>query len=1212
MAEVPVTTARPQATAAARDALPEVRLEVRQGGGPTTTYPIGEGGFLVGTVPGCDLRVSGTDLPPLLGLITRRGGAALVRKLSPTCPVLLNGKPVIAAALGPGDRLGMGPVEAVVQVEMPAAPPGPQPPGLAFRAPHFHPAPKPQDDGDREQLRQQILLFREEVGRFREQRQQIEEEQGRKATELEERSRELDTQRQELSAAKQELADIRRQLYDHYRERRDRLAGLQDSVNRAARKVQEAKRQFEEEVRQSQSRRQEDETRRAELDARAAELETQREQLNEERAQLNRQREEMHRETAERLEEGRAREERVTAARASLEKDQAQHREDLLLLERRREELNRREEEAAQKVKEHEAKLEQLQRDTHDLEEQVLQLDEWHTKLCAVGERLAKQKAEQDAQAHQLAARAAALEGQQATLAALRTRLERLRDEVRKQEQELTEQRARQDAAEAELKQRLDEAQRGRAELDAERMLYEQERRQFTERSATLDAAVSELRQAQEQLAQQDEELRRRAADFDVEAARQAEQTSLSQARLAQVEDLQKRLEAEREGLRERTLLLAQAEQARESLQEQLRRRSEELLARQKALAEQTAQHEAAARELAARRAGLEDERRQGEEALAGLRDELDRRGTELRKLEADLAAREENVRRQQELVKEVGRTVAEGRKTLADEKALAESAMQQAEQKTAQARADFEAVRREAVALHQLLPELELRAGTALERLTHAREQLREHLAEVHAFARQCEEDLEGLKGQVQAGAERQQQQEAQLRRGQDEHRLAVAAFRQQLIEWQGQMAETRRTLAQGETRLQRQRAQVDEQARQVQTDSQRLARQAEQLQAEERAVAERRGEVDRHLADMREWYCRKLRELAGIRTPPPDSDLPSPEDVGSPSGGGRDILSLTGDVEPADRKLGDLLRSLRLVEADTLTALLVEARRQRRSLRQVLLAGGVVTLYQMALIEAGNLDALVLGRLRVVDRLRATAHETVYRVFDPERGHEAVLRHLSEAEAQDAVRPDEFRQRFAQAALAHPNLAATLEVVEIGGRPAALQEWLTGLPSSEWPPLAAAPGVWHRLLLQAAQGLKAAHQAGLVNGHLTPELVLLTGEGVVKLCGFGEPHWLATPPTAEPVEDPAADLLALGQVASVWCAAGQMKAGKRKGLPDVLQAILDRLTGEVRYGSAAELLEELDRIHGEVPANPEAWDRLLRQVREEASPLAAFRQTA
>jgi hypothetical protein len=361
-----------------------------------------------------------------------------------------------------------------------------------------------------------------------------------------------------------------------------------------------------------------------------------------------------------------------------------------------------------------------------------------------------------------------------------------------------------------------------------------------------------------------------------------------------------------------------------------------------------------------------------------------------------------------------------------------------------------------------------------------------------------------------------------------------------------------------------------------------------------------------------MREWYCRKLRELAGIREA--DEEATDEAAPGWQARQGRDILSLTGDVDPADRQLGELLRSLGLVEPDTLTALLVEARRQRRSLRQVLLASGVVTLYQLALIEAGNLEGLVLGRLRVVDRLRTTVHETVYRVFDPSRGEEAVLRHLAEAEMEDAVRPDEFRQRFAQATLHHSNIAETLEVLEIGDRPAVLQEWLTGLPSPEWPPLAAVPGVWFRLVSHAAQGLEAAHQIGLFHGHLRAESLLLTGEGIVKLCGFGEPLWLVVPPVAGETEDAVADLYALGKLAGGWCA-GTGKRKGTKGMPEPLLAILNRLTAEnasERYRSAGELLEGLDRVRSEVPANPEAWERLLRQVREEATPQATFRQTA
>src|SRR5207244_3395411 len=101
----------------------------------------------------------------------------------------------------------------------------------------------------------------------------------------------------------------------------------------------------------------------------------------------------------------------------------------------------------------------------------------------------------------------------------------------------------------------------------------------------------------------------------------------------------------------------------------------------------------------------------------------------------------------------------------------------------------------------------------------------------------------------------------------------------------------------------------------------------------------------------------------------------------------GARHILPMNEEIDHADQKLGELLQSLELVDVDSLSSLLVEARKQRRSLRQMLLSSGFVTLYQMAMIEAGNFDRLVLGPVRVMDRLRSTAQETVYRVFDPRR---------------------------------------------------------------------------------------------------------------------------------------------------------------------------------------------------------------------------------
>src|SRR5205807_3690654 len=115
---------------------------------------------------------------------------------------------------------------------------------------------------------------------------------------------------------------------------------------------------------------------------------------------------------------------------------------------------------------------------------------------------------------------------------------------------------------------------------------------------------------------------------------------------------------------------------------------------------------------------------------------------------------------------------------------------------------------------------------------------------------------------------------------------------------------------------------------------------------------------------------------EPAVVALPAPGGEAGEPaehQDGAEAPAPGRGILTLTGEVDPGDRQLGDLLRSLDLVDADTLVALWRQARRQRRSLRQLLLAGNYLTLYQMALIEAGNLDGLVLGPVRVIDRLAA-----------------------------------------------------------------------------------------------------------------------------------------------------------------------------------------------------------------------------------------------
>ena len=111
--------------------------------------------------------------------------------------------------------------------------------------------------------------------------------------------------------------------------------------------------------------------------------------------------------------------------------------------------------------------------------------------------------------------------------------------------------------------------------------------------------------------------------------------------------------------------------------------------------------------------------------------------------------------------------------------------------------------------------PDQTAAADEALARLAAARAQLRDHLAEAHGYVRQGREDLEGLRDSVGRELERLREQEQAVHAAQDAHRLSVAGFRQQLIDWQGQIDELRRSLASGEERLGRRQLEVEEQAR-------------------------------------------------------------------------------------------------------------------------------------------------------------------------------------------------------------------------------------------------------------------------------------------------------------------------------------------------------------------------------------------------------------
>jgi hypothetical protein len=149
--------------------------------------------------------------------------------------------------------------------------------------------------------------------------------------------------------------------------------------------------------------------------------------------------------------------------------------------------------------------------------------------------------------------------------------------------------------------------------------------------------------------------------------------------------------------------------------------------------------------------------------------------------------------------------------------------------------------------------------------------------------------------------------------------------------------------------------------------------------------------------------------------------------------------------------------------------------------------------------------------------------------------------------------------------------------------------------------------------LACQGAQGLAAAHQAGLVHGHLRADHFVLTPGGVLKLAGFGEPPWLAEPGSSYE-EDFATDVRAFGRIVSAWADPGGTRKGS-KGLPREAKALLERLTAEElerRYPGTAEMLADLERLSAEMPAKNEAWESLLGHIGEHATQASTLRQSA
>ena len=160
-------------------------------------------------------------------------------------------------------------------------------------------------------------------------------------------------------------------------------------------------------------------------------------------------------------------------------------------------------------------------------------------------------------------------------------------------------------------------------------------------------------------------------------------------------------------------------------------------------------------------------------------------------------------------------------------------------------------------------------------------------------------------------------------------------------------------------------------------------------------------------------------------------------------------------------------------------------------------------------------------LGRYVILSRLGAGGMGVVYAAYDPELDRKLAIKllHHRMGEPLDSAGTARLvAEARAMAKLAHPNVITVFDAVTHAEQVAVVMEFVDGESLGEW--LARGP---HRvdevlrIFVRAAQGLAAAHAAGITHRDFKPDNVMLGKDGRVRVMDFGLAHAEGAPPPAD-----------------------------------------------------------------------------------------------
>lgn len=246
-------------------------------------------------------------------------------------------------------------------------------------------------------------------------------------------------------------------------------------------------------------------------------------------------------------------------------------------------------------------------------------------------------------------------------------------------------------------------------------------------------------------------------------------------------------------------------------------------------------------------------------------------------------------------------------------------------------------------------------------------------------------------------------------------------------------------------------------------------------------------------------------------------------------------------------------------------------------------------------------------LGAYEVQDPIGSGAMGVVYRALDTRLNRPVAIKFLS-ADVADA----EARRRFQQEAqtassLNHPHILTVFDAGEWEGHHYLVTEWLDGGTLKHW--AAVERRTWRHivdLLVGVADGLAAAHAAGILHRDIKPENILVTKNGYAKLADFG----LAK--LAEPAGDDATRSVVVQHtrqgviVGTIAYMSPEQAAGKpldaRSDIFSLAVVLYELLAGKRPFAAATDLEVLQTIIHRAPDSLPDDVPQPLRMIVDKA----------